>query len=405
MNVLAKAKLSSLNNDALDIANQGSLLMEKLTVQKNHLATLQTAQEEKAADNTSQIEELQVQLECWNANILTWNKNVEVVQAKLGNSFEVLNDKRVAANKIINENRALAGTHNQTVEFFQGHDSCPTCKKDIDPNHKHGIIQENVDVIQTYMESVNDNEKILEDISEKMKLVDKGLDMIRGLNNKISDANGEISVINGIVNNLNAEAVKVDNDVEIRSVANTIQGMTMRHRDNGALRATKEIEISEYQVVGELLKDSGIKTQIVKQYLPVMNTYINDYMEQMNFPAAFTLDEEFNESIKSQHRDDFNFANFSEGEKQRINLSLLLTWRKIAQMRNSAATNLLVLDEVFDSSLDDDGTEGFMSILKGFGVDTHVFVISHGDTMHERFSNVLEFYKDGDFSHMKEKND
>ena len=156
------------------------------------------------------------------------------------------------------------------------------------------------------------------------------------------------------------------------------------------------------QVIAEMLKDSGIKTKIVKQYVPVINKLVNQYLQVLDFFVHFNLDESFQESIRSRHRDDFTYDSFSEGEKQRIDLALLFTWRQIAKMKNSVATNLLILDETFDSSLDHEGVDNLMKILYTLGDDTNVFVISHkGEVLEGRFANKIEFHKEKNFSRIK----
>ncbi len=162
--------------------------------------------------------------------------------------------------------------------------------------------------------------------------------------------------------------------------------------------------LDEYKVVSTLLKDGGIKSQIIKKYVPVINKLINKYLQSMDFYINFTLDEEFNEIIKSRFRDEFSYASFSEGEKQKIDLALLFTWREIARMKNSVATNLLILDEVFDSSLDDQATGELLKILRSLGVGTNVFVISHkGDILVDKFLKTIKFEKQNDFSKMSEE--
>ena len=160
-------------------------------------------------------------------------------------------------------------------------------------------------------------------------------------------------------------------------------------------------QLDEFQVVSSLLKDSGIKSQIIKKYVPIFNQLINKYLQSMDFFVNFTLDEEFNEVIKSRFRDEFSYASFSEGEKQKIDLALLFTWREVARMKNSVATNLLILDEVFDSSLDASGTGELLQILRSLGNGTNVFVISHkGDILVDKFLRTLKFEKVNDFSKM-----
>ena len=162
-------------------------------------------------------------------------------------------------------------------------------------------------------------------------------------------------------------------------------------------------KIDEYQVVSSLLKDSGIKSQIIKKYIPIFNTLINKYLQSMDFYVNFTLDEEFNEVIKSRFRDEFSYASFSEGEKQKIDLALLFTWREVAKMKNSVATNLLILDEVFDSSLDTEGTNELLKILRSLGSETNVFVISHkGEILVDKFLRTLKFEKVNDFSKLSD---
>jgi DNA repair exonuclease SbcCD ATPase subunit len=155
------------------------------------------------------------------------------------------------------------------------------------------------------------------------------------------------------------------------------------------------------KVVAGLLKDGGIKTKIISKFIPVINQRINKYLQSMDFYVNFTLDDNFNEKILSRFRDDFSYASFSEGEKQKIDLALLFTWREVAKLKNSVSTNLLLLDEVFDSSLDQSATDELMRILKGLGEKTNLFVISHkGDVLYDKFERIVEFSKDGDFSTM-----
>mgnify|MGYP001493183451 FL=1 len=175
-------------------------------------------------------------------------------------------------------------------------------------------------------------------------------------------------------------------------------------RDSWAENKLKLIEEKTYNdAAGEMLKDTGIKTKIIKEYLPVMNTLVNKYLSILDFFVSFELDENFNESIKSRYRDTFNYSSFSEGEKQRIDLALLFTWRQIARMKNSASTNLLILDETFDSSLDHDGIDSLMKILGSLEEGSNVFVISHkGDLLDGKFRSKIEFVKERNFSKIYE---
>jgi len=182
--------------------------------------------------------------------------------------------------------------------------------------------------------------------------------------------------------------------------ANKDLNSVVSERDSlGELKLRLMEEKSYSDAAGEMLKDTGIKTKVIKQYLPVMNKLVNQYLQVLDFFVSFNLDENFNEVIKSRHRDAFNYASFSEGEKQRIDLSLLFTWRQIAKMKNSTSTNLLILDETFDSSLDHDGIDNLMKILGTLEDDSNVFVISHkGDLLDGKFRSKIEFVKEHNFS-------
>jgi len=168
-----------------------------------------------------------------------------------------------------------------------------------------------------------------------------------------------------------------------------------------SLRETIVNQKQYYEYASTLLKDTGIKTKIIKQYLPIMNKLVNKYLSALDFFVNFEIDENFNESIKSRHRDEFSYANFSEGEKQKIDLALLFTWRQVAKLKNSISTNLLILDEVFDSSLDSNSVEMLMGLIHEFSDDTNVFVISHkGDQLFDKFRSIIKFEKKGNFSRM-----
>lgn len=448
MNILAKGKLSSIKNDVLELQSNVRLTAEKLSVHTGHLTTLEAEQKSRVADaaerieratvendariaaliaeNKARLESMSKDNESLAANIADLTEKAESIRAKLSKAEEI-RGMRDTLNGSIREAKTLMGTHQRTVDFFTGNDTCPTCTQAIEAGFKKNITDTNAAEIKKYKAAVTGHEENLAKVLEKIVLIEKALVAIKTFDDQIAVANNKISsntyntqtiqreesrAIETIKQGTKATIDALKRDAEgvdagkIEETRKKINELSAEARVNQTNLGKKEQDAEEYGIIVELLKDSGIKTQIVKQYLPIMNKYINDYMEKMNFPAAFELDDEFNETIKSRHRNEFQYANFSEGEKQRINLSLLLTWRKISQMRNSASTNLLVLDEVFDSSLDDDGTEGFMTILKGLGQETNIFVISHkGDILFERFNNVLEFYKDGNFSQLKEKMD
>jgi predicted O-linked N-acetylglucosamine transferase (SPINDLY family) len=220
------------------------------------------------------------------------------------------------------------------------------------------------------------------------------------INTKITELNSDIRSWNVSIRTLENEIDALEKNTSIIDESN--EDLSVLNKDLDVQQKYKEElanERSVIEVAGILLKDSGIKTRIIKQYVPIMNKLINKYLAAMDFFVQFELDENFNEKIKSRFRDEFSYASFSEGEKMRIDLALMFTWRAIAKLRNSASTNLLVMDEVFDSSLDVGGTEEFLKILEGLTADTNTFIISHkGDQLFDKFHSVIKFEKHANFS-------
>ena len=242
-------------------------------------------------------------------------------------------------------------------------------------------------------QEINANTARLAEIADTQARVLELQNTVMGLNNQIIAGQ---RYVNKLQTELQAEAGPDSNIDEersrLRALAREVVTMTQE-------RTTLNEERYYQDIAANLLKDTGIKTKIIRQYLPVINKLVNKYLAAMDFFVHFELDEAFNETIKSRHRDEFSYASFSEGEKQRIDLALLFTWRTIAKMKNSASTNLLLLDEVFDSSLDNNGTEYLMGLLNTVSDDTNVFVISHkGDVLYDKFRSVIRFEKHQNFS-------
>jgi DNA repair ATPase RecN len=257
---------------------------------------------------------------------------------------------------------------------------------------------------QTKIEEIGTAKKQLDD--ELQKVVNR-LDEISKIQKHINEHNSEVVKLNTQVSSINEYNTKVlleIQQIEQNSVSTETDNEKLKTLEADLISATKvandlAVEKQYYDYAATLLKDSGIKTKIIKQYLPIMNKLINKYLTAMDFFVNFNLNESFEETIKSRHRDEFSYASFSEGEKMRIDLALLFTWRQVAKMKNSTNTNLLVLDEVFDSSLDGVGMEEFMKLLNSLDKNTNVFVISHkGDQLFDKFRSVIKFEKKGNFS-------
>tara|TARA_R110000765_G_scaffold28449_3_gene68578 strand:+ start:2778 stop:4520 length:1743 start_codon:yes stop_codon:yes gene_type:complete len=315
------------------------------------------------------------------------------------------------ADKISEQNRTDGQLKSQIkglvkdAKFFNDNDNCPTCDSDLSPEFKAdhlktiktdaaSVSKEMTSVATLLTELYAENETALATLStlnEKQSEVNSNNRTIALLQDEISKINAEISTLNTSTETGDLAKAQKESD-DLLALKNEL--------------TEKKLELNETRIyndaIGEMLKDTGIKTKVIKQYLPVMNKFINSYLQTLDFFVAFNLDENFNETIKSRHRDEFNYSSFSEGEKQRIDLALLFTWRQIAKMKNSASTNLLVLDETFDSSLDVDGVENLTKILATLDIDSNTFIISHkGDLLENKFENKLTFFKEGNFSKVK----
>jgi DNA repair exonuclease SbcCD ATPase subunit len=286
------------------------------------------------------------------------------------------------------------------TEFFSEHDVCPSCNQDIAEEYKENIIEELNEKMLDNNSKIEELESVLTNLNASLSQINKVVGQITDKNIELSTRNSTITLLNKQIRELEAETKRVESDTtnideektKLKSLAeNALQKLT----DKAELHKTKQLE----EVAAVLLKDTGIKTAIIKEYLPAMNKLINKYLNAMDTYIHFELDEAFNEKIRSRFRDEFTYASFSEGEKMRIDLAILFTWRSIAKMKNSVNTNLLLLDEIFDSSLDTAGTDYFLSLMNTLGDKSNIFVISHkGDQLFDKFRSVVKFEKRNDFS-------
>ena len=285
--------------------------------------------------------------------------------------------------------------------FYCDNDSCPTCRQDLESSFK-------VDQLKAADKKISDFEDGLSKIGVEIDAAinsindaDRILKKIENIRNDITTQKSKANHVVSMIDNLEKQIDRInssdnllkDNEVELGKIRLTLAMLTDE----------KVYLLTERQFIDtslNLLKDGGIKTKIVKQYLPIINKHINKYLSQMGFFVNFNIDESFSETIKSRYRDEFSYHNFSEGEKTRIDLALLFTWRSIAKMRNSVNTNLLILDEVLDGSLDVNGTDEFLKIMWSMIGDTNTFVISHKSIMFDKFKKVYAFKKIKNFSQL-----
>jgi DNA repair exonuclease SbcCD ATPase subunit len=288
----------------------------------------------------------------------------------------------------------------KNITFFESNDDCPTCKQNIDHAFKHKEIIQKQEKIKEYENAIEEIDGQLDAVRTRLSTIQSIQEDIQSHQTKTQSINNSVSAIDQYIEKIEKEIKATEDDTgDIKEEKKRLKEFEKELQEFN-LKREDLLEENELQLTAKnILKDEGIKARIVKQYLPIMNKLINKYLTQMNFFVSFNLDENFNEEIKSRYRDDFTYDSFSEGEKMRIDLALLFTWRAIAKLKNSVNTNLLILDEVFDSSLDGEGTDEFMKIVNEQGSSTNVFVISHkGDTLYDKFRVHMKFEKRKNFS-------
>jgi DNA repair exonuclease SbcCD ATPase subunit len=399
MNVVLKQKMTDLKDTLKTIEMKLKIARSQTDLQQQYIATLQD-------DRKARLESLDEQIDKALKENTTLQTDIvieeEVVKARL-NLIEDYPAVSSLLQTLLHEFRQLEGLSRKTskqIEFYHDNDSCPTCKQNLQEDFKH-------EVIQNHKKELDDMKEVMDGITNKEMRANFRLDEIKEIQQSIADTQKLISEKQAHVqaNHRFVQRLELEKADIITKVSN-IQAEKQKLRDTAAAAlvvANERIELHETQhyfdIANVLLKDSGIKTRIIRQYLPVINKLVNKYLSAMDFFVQFTLDEKFDEVIKSRHRDEFSYESFSEGEKQRIDLALLFTWRTIAKLKNSSSTNLLILDEIFDSSLDNSATEQVMSLLNTLGEGTNVWVISHkNDQLFDKFNNVIKFTKKTNFS-------
>lgn len=400
MNVVLKDKMSVIKDELTKTKYDIKLTEEKINIQKETI-------EDNRKHNSDEIQKRQVeigkskeQVDNLNKQIKLILKHVAVLTSKVGDNKTKLEKKSKGLFQIQGKIETNIKKNQKDIEFYENNHDCPTCKQAITTEWKQSQLTEKLNKIETQKKGFVEIESELKSVNDEMKVISGILTHISEHNTEVAKHNSTVSAINGYVTKLITEieelSVKVDVSEDGNEKLTNLKTELAKHTEE----YESLIQSKHYnEFAATLLKDGGIKTKIIKQYLPVMNKLINKYLSAMDFFVNFNINENFEETIKSRHRDEFSYANFSEGEKMRIDLALLFTWRQIAKMKNSTNTNLLILDEVFDSSLDMVGTEEFLKLIQEMGTDTNVFVISHkGDQLFDKFRSVIRFQKKNNFS-------
>jgi DNA repair exonuclease SbcCD ATPase subunit len=399
MNTLLKQRMQETKDEIIRTESALNLARERVDNQQKTIKILLESRKDAVSAIQKKISDNEEQIVTTNETIGVLNQDIGNLKSSIADRKSVLEDiekAKVLANKKSHKNTDL----DTTMSFFSENDTCPQCEQGIPHAHKSSIIEQ----IQNELKQ---NERNIEEITTALGKLNERLETINSIQEQISDKNIEVSTANQTVtmlNKLNKELMQ-----EIESAKNDTGNMEDEKQKlkaiaeealNALNKKTELIDRKQYEeLASNLLRDTGIKTTIIREYLPVMNKLINKYLAAMDFYVTFELDETFTEKIRARYRDEFTYDSFSEGEKMRIDLAILFTWRQIAKMKNSVNTNLLLLDEIFDSSLDVSGTDYFLSLMNTMGEKTNVFVISHkGDQLFDKFRSVIRFEKKNDFS-------
>ena len=399
MNQILKERMLDNKDQLTSIENKVSVAKSTVEAQKKLITTLMTSKRDQVAQIKKQIEDNESEI---SLNEQRWTSLNDRVK-ELTDSIENIEELEQLVNSTVRAKNKLVHTKEQTqknLSFFKDNETCPSCSQGIPHEHKTSIIgllsedivelDGNISIVEDAYDKLVARQKKIDEINKELLTLTVQCNTITSTNMNLIRHNKKLAED---IENANKDTADVDAEKKkLKDIAD--EALALIEKKNELLQEKQLQEVSSI-----LLKDTGIKTAIIKEYLPVMNKLINGYLSAMDFYVHFELDEGFNEVIKSRFRDEFTYASFSEGEKMRIDLSILFTWRQIAKMKNSVNTNLLILDEIFDSSLDNSGTDYFLSVMNALGDKSNVFVISHkGDQLFDKFHSVIKFEKKNDFS-------
>ena len=399
MNLLVKQRMKTISEDIREMDYNIELNGEKISLQEKYISEMKqnkdklieektlliSSNEEEVFSRNSENEKLNQQKDDWLTEIADKDKVVATMN-KLNNLKSTLREKK-------NSNAKM-------VEFFENNDICPTCEQTLDNSEEMIALKEKE--VSKFSSALEELEDKITQSKGRQKIINEIVEKIRESEVQAAKNNQSIVQLEKFNATLSTEIAQLADEELSKSDYDKLKRLNKKMKGLDEQRSKLREDQTYADAVRNMLQDSGIKTKIIKQYLPIMNKLINTYLTSMEFYVNFTLDENFNETIKSRYRDEFTYASFSEGEKMRIDLALLFTWRAVAKMKNSTNTNLLILDEIFDSSLDGTGTDEFLKILNTLG-DENVFVISHKqDALADKFRSTIKFEKVKNFSHISD---
>ena len=398
MNVLLKDKMRTNNEEIRDIDYQLDLLKDKIELQKQHMFSLEKKTQEEIDRKKEKINE-------YKNTELQGAEEVSFLTEQIGKLNEEMQEYSKSNEKLNKLNTYLIKlTHKMNTckkenKFFESNYVCPTCTQELSEEFRNEKLAEGKTKVDEMNIGYEDLQKAIADEQERLNKFTELSTEVNNINTTISQTNFQLLTIRKQVESLQNEIKELEgSNPDKKAELDKLQLLVNSKKDYSKQYATLKQDRDVLTTAGQLLKDNGIKTRIIKTYLPTMNKLINDFLQRMEFYVNFTLDENFEEIIKSRYRDVFSYDSFSEGEKARIDIALLLTWRSIAKLKNSVDTNLLILDEIFDGSLDQSGTSDLGWILRNFDESTKVFVISHKQGLDDKFDRTITVEKTKNYS-------
>ena len=398
MDLLLRQKQGELGKAVVDVRHRYDLMTEKYELQKKHFEEIQNRDNTDIEDRREQLKENEQSNYEYNQKLQLLNEKIISTKAEIWGSEKVFK-KEKELDKLETKIEHKLEKEKRDVEFFEKNDNCPTCTQPIDLRFKQTEIYEG-------KKKISELEEGLQQLSAEMGKTQEQIKQYKVVEKKLNDLDIQVAKINTSISEINRHSNRLDTEIakleNTDNNSNAIQKELEQIKEDLKLvnvEKNKAVEEKKYiDIAREILNDTGVKANIIRKYVPIINNLINQYLQSMDFFVNFQLDQEFNETIKSRFRDTFNYNSFSEGEKLRIDLALLFTWRTIAKMKNSTNTNLLILDEIFDSSLDGQGTEEFFKILKQL-TNENTFIISHkGDILFDKFTSIIKFEKYKNFT-------
>ena len=402
MNVLLKDRVKENNIEVREIDYQIDLLKDKIELQKQHMLALEKINKEEIDRKRTKIEEYKKSetekndsIESLTKEIFNLNKEMKDYQ-KSNSNLQKLNTYLI---KLQSKLKSCKKDH----KFFEKNHVCPTCTQQLSDEFRENKLEESQGEINKMDTGIEDLESAIVDEQNKLQKFTELSTEVNNRNATLSQLNFQLTSIRKEVNSIEEEIKELEgSNPDKKAEYSKLEKLVKEKKDFSKQHASLKKDRDVLTTASHLLKDNGIKTRIIKTYLPTMNKLINDFLQRMEFYVNFTLDENFEEIIKSRYRDIFSYDSFSEGEKARIDIALLLTWRSIAKLKNSVDTNLLILDEIFDGSLDQSGTSDLGWILRNFDESTKVYVISHKQGMDDKFDRTITAEKEKNFSIIKE---